>query len=199
MLVGHGWGGYVAWAAATLHPREVSALAAVAAPHPNAMLNGLRRHPGSPALRHVLAMQVPLLPERRLARASTGFLRHHLSSWSAPDGTFPDEEAVATYQQAIGQWPSPHCALEYHRWLVRSRVRADGRSFERAMRAALAQPVLAVRGAEDPALPPGSFEATVQHVAGPFTGRIVPGAGHFVPEEAPDALSDLLLEWLSRH
>ena len=198
VLVGHGWGGYVAWAAATLHHREVSALAAIAAPHPNAMLAGLRRHPGSPALRHVLAMQVPLLPERRLASADSGFLRHHLRSWSAPGDAFPDEEVVSTYQQAISQWPSSHCALEYHRWLVRSRVRADGRSFERAMRADVAQPVLAVRGDEDPALPPGAFEATERHVVGPFTEEVIPGAGHFLPEEAPDALSDLLLDWLSR-
>ncbi len=37
-LVGHGWGGYVAWATAVLHAREVSALCAVSAPHPAAML-----------------------------------------------------------------------------------------------------------------------------------------------------------------
>jgi len=34
VLVGHGWGGYVAWATAVMHAREVSALCAVSAPHP---------------------------------------------------------------------------------------------------------------------------------------------------------------------
>ncbi|RYU14591.1 alpha/beta fold hydrolase [Nocardioides iriomotensis] len=198
VLVGHGWGGYVAWATATLHPREVSALGAVAAPHPGAMLRGLRRHPASPALRHVLAMQVPLRPERRLARADTGFLRDHLRSWSSPASAFPDDDTVTTYQRAISQWPSSHCALEYHRWLVRSQVRTDGRAFERAMRAPVGQPVLVVRGSDDRTLPPGAFEATPAHVLGHVTEHDVAGAGHFVPEEAPDAFTALLLDWLSQ-
>jgi pimeloyl-ACP methyl ester carboxylesterase len=198
VLVGHGWGGYVAWATATLHQREVSALGAVAAPHPGAMLRGLRRHPGTPALRHVLAMQVPFRPERRLARAQTGFLREHLRSWSSPASTFPDDQVVATYQQAISQWPSSHCALEYHRWLVRSQVRADGRSFGRAMRAPVGQPVLVVRGADDRTLPPGAYAATRAHVLGPVAEHAVAGAGHFVPEETPDTVTALLLEWLSQ-
>ena len=198
VLVGHGWGGYVAWATATLHAREVSALVAVAAPHPNAMLRGLRRHPGSLALRHVLAMQLPLRPERRLARAGTGFLRDHLRSWASPASPFPDDAAVSTYQTAISQWPSSHCALEYHRWLFRSRLRSDGRQFARAMRPPVRQPVLALRGADDPALPPGAFEATRRHVSGPVTEHVVAGAGHFVPEEAPDTFTDLLLGWLAQ-
>ena len=134
VLVGHGWGGYVAWATAAQHPREVAAVAAVSAPHPLTMLRSWR--PGSgptlAALRHVLAMQLPMLPERRLADPGSGFLRDHLRAWSATG--FPDDDTVATYQAAISQWPASHCALEYHRWLFRSRLRADGRRFAQAMR-----------------------------------------------------------------
>lgn len=198
VVVGHGWGGYVAWATATLHPREVSALGVVSAPHPTAMLRGLRRHPHCPALRHVLAMQVPLHPERRLADPGGDFVRNHLTAWASPSSGYPGDEVVATYRDTISDWPSPHCALEYHRWLVRSRVRADGRAFDQAMRAAVGLPVLAVRGADDPALPPGAFEATRSHVGGPLTDQQVPGAGHFVPEETPEAFTDLLLDWLRR-
>ena len=196
VLVGHGWGGYVAWATATLHRREVSALAVAAAPHPAAMLTGLRRQPGAAALRHVLAMQVPYLPERRLADARHRFVRGHLDAWSSPASRFPDEDVAATYQRAIGVWPSSHCALEYHRWLVRSRVRSDGRAFDRAMRAPVPQPVLAVYGADDPALPRGAVPATRGHVTGPLTEHVLPGVGHFPPEEAPDTFSELLVDWL---
>jgi pimeloyl-ACP methyl ester carboxylesterase len=196
VLVGHGWGGYVAWATATLHRRQVSALAVAAAPHPSAMLRGLRRQPGAAALRHVLAMQVPYLPERRLADARHGFVRDHLVAWSSPTSSFPDPETVAAYQDAIGVWPSSHCALEYHRWLVRSRVRSDGRAFDRAMRAPVSQPVLTVYGDDDPALPRGAMQATRDHVSGPLTERVLAGVGHFPPEEAPAEFSDLLLGWL---
>ena len=197
VLVGHGWGGYVAWATATFHERQVSALAVVAAPHPAAMLRGLHRHPTAAAIRHMLAMQLPFRPERRLADPSSGFLREHLRAWSSPASGFPDEEAAATYESAIGIWPSSHCALEYHRWLVRSRVRSDGRAFGRAMRAQVRLPVLAVLGADDPALPPDAVHASRNRVVGPLTEHMMPGVGHFPPEEAPEPFTDLLLAWLS--
>ncbi|MGZ6804152.1 MAG: alpha/beta fold hydrolase, partial [Nocardioidaceae bacterium] len=137
VLVGQGWGGYVAWAAARQHPAQVAAVCVLAAPHPTPMLAAVGRMLSGPrhlgVLRHVLAMQVPMLPERRLADPASGYLRAHLSAWAAPGSTFPSDEVVATYQSAIGLWPSSHCALEYHRWLFRSRVRADGRAFARLM------------------------------------------------------------------
>ncbi len=197
VLVGHGWGGYVAWATAALHPREVSALCAVSAPHPTAMLRALRPGTHVGALRQVLAVQVPRRPERRLADPGSGYLRDHLRGWSSPASTFPDEETVATYQRTISLWPASHCALEYHRWLFRSRLRSDGRYFRAVMRPPVAQPVLTVAGADDPALPTGVVAASRAYVAGELTEQVLPGVGHFAHEEAPDAFTRLLLDWLS--
>jgi pimeloyl-ACP methyl ester carboxylesterase len=197
VLVGHGWGGYVGWATAVLHAREVDALCAVSAPHPTAMLRSLRPGRGVGALRHVLAMQVPMLPERRLADPSSGFLRDHLTSWSAPGSAFPDEEAVATYQRAIALWPSSHCALEYHRWLFRSRLRADGRAFRAAMDPLVEQPVCCIEGAEDRALPAAGVALSRRHVAGELTEHRMPGVAHFPHEEDPAAFTGLLLPWLA--
>lgn len=196
VLVGHGWGGYVAWATAVLHAREVFALAAVSAPHPATMLAPVRRVHRVDALRHVLAMQVPRIPERRLADPSSGFLRHHLTSWASPFSGFPGDDEVSTYESAISLWPASHCALEYHRWLVRSRLRADGRSFGREMATPVGQPVLQVVGADDPALPPSSLEESRRHVLGQIRENVMPGVGHFAPEEDPDGFTGLLLDWL---
>ncbi len=196
VLVGHGWGGYLAWACAVLHPREVSAVATLAAPHPAVLLRALRRGRRSGVLRHVLAMQVPLRPERRLADPGSGFLRQHLERWSGPGSTFPDAEVVATYQRAISLWPASHCALEYHRWLVRSRVRTDGRRFLRALAEPVQVPVLALSGGADPALPAGAAAASRPYVRAPMTEHVLPGVGHFLPEEAPESVSRLLVDWL---
>ena len=197
IVVGHGWGGYVGWATATLHPREVSALCAVSAPHPRVMLRTLL--PGSHlgALRHVLAMQVPVLPERRLSDPDSGFVGAHLAAWSSPDSSFPDEATVSTYQDALSLWPAPHCALEYHRWLLRSRLRADGRAFNRVMGRPVGQPVCVISGAADPALPAQSTTLSATHVRGDYQQRMVERAGHFPHEEQPEAFNDMLLAWLA--
>jgi pimeloyl-ACP methyl ester carboxylesterase len=198
IVVGHGWGGYVAWATAVLHPKEVSAVGAVSAPHPLVMLSTLRPGRRVDALRHVLAMQVPMRPERRLADPASGFLAEHLRSWAGPRSAFPDEAELATYQRVISLWPSSHCALEYHRWLVRSRLRADGRRFDRSMHEPVRQPVWLVAGDADPALPASAVERSRRWVTGPMEVHVLAEAGHFPHEEDPAGFTGLLLSWLQR-
>jgi pimeloyl-ACP methyl ester carboxylesterase len=195
VLVGHGWGGYVAWAAAALRPDCVRALCAVAAPHPLRMLRSAYRHPSAPAIRHLLAMQMPWLPERRIRQAR--YIERHLTSWSAPGSTFPAPDVVARYREALASWPSPHCALEYHRWLLRSRIRADGRAFTAAMRSPLDVPVLLITGALDVAVPQSAVTTTGSAVAGPYRHEELAGAGHFPHEEQPELFLAGLMKWLS--
>jgi pimeloyl-ACP methyl ester carboxylesterase len=194
-LVGHGWGGYIAWATAVLHRAQVTSVATVSAPHPLWMLRNLR--PGLPALGHVLAMQVPWVPERRLRDADSGYLANHLRAWSAPDATFPSAGELGTYQAALAQWPSPHCALEYHRWLVRSRIRDDGRRFNRAMREHVTVPSYTIFGGADPALPDPRTDRSQRWVDAAYRTSVLPGVGHFAPEEAPEQVGDLLRDWLA--
>lgn len=196
VLVGHGWGGYVAWAAATTRADCVRAVCAVAAPHPLPLLGSAYRLSAAPAIGHLLAMQLPWLPERRIRRAD--YIERHLSAWAAAGSDFPSPEVVERYRDALASWPSPHCALEYHRWLVRSRLRADGRAFTAAMRRPVDVPVLQVTGAVDKAVPRWAVVRTRDAVAGPYEHRELAGAGHYPHEEVPGAFTTVLLEWLSR-
>ena len=193
VLVGHGWGAYVAWTAAVTHPARVAAVASIGATHPASMLRSLWRHRPL-ALRHVIRMQIPWFPERRI-RTET-YLRRHLRAWSSAANDFPAEAEVAAYADSLAQWPSPHCALEYHRWLGRSRFRADGRAYARLMASLVAQPVLLILGVDDPALGPLTSDRTPRYVSGPIVRVALEGAGHFLPEERPGAVSEHLLAWL---
>lgn len=197
VVVGHGWGGYVAWTVATEHPDCVRALAVSAAPHPRALTGSWGRWllPTRP-VRHLLAMQVPWFPERRIAKGP--YVARHLADWSTPGGSFPSTVEAARYQAAFSLWPSPHCALEYHRWLFRSRLRSDGRAFGRLMKRQVAVPVMHITGAEDPACPAGGAVSSSRYVAGPYRHDVVAGAGHFAHEEQPAAFNAVLLDWLSQ-
>jgi pimeloyl-ACP methyl ester carboxylesterase len=196
VLVGHGWGGYVAWAVAALRPDCVRALCAVAAPHPLALLASAYRSSAATAISHLLAMQLPWLPERRIRRAD--YIERHLSSWAAPGSDFPTADVVQRYRAALAFWPSPHCALEYHRWFVRSRLRADGRAFKAALRPPVGAPVLQITGAADQAVPRSAVTKTAKTVSGSYQLSELAGAGHYPHEEVPGAFTRVLVEWLSQ-
>lgn len=196
VLVGHGWGGYVAWAAAAARPDSVRALCAVAAPHPLELLRSAYRLSAPAALGHIAAMQVPWLPERRIMRGD--YIASHLASWAGPESGFPTPDVVERYRQALASWPSPHCALEYHRWLLRSRLRTDGRAFAAKLRQPIDVPVLLLTGALDKAAPRSLVEKSARWVSGPVQHRNLPGAGHFPHEEAPREFNAALVDWLSQ-
>jgi pimeloyl-ACP methyl ester carboxylesterase len=203
IVVGHGWGGYVGWAAAALHPRQVAGLCAVSAPHPLTMLSQLgratfQRRQSAGALGHVLAMQAPFFPERRLSRAASGYVAKHLRAWSSPESSFPDTETAQRYHDAFSLWPASHCALEYHRWLVRSRVRPDGRRFNTLMEPPVTPPVCMVHGTDDPAVPVQGVDRSRRYVGGAYECHTLPGTGHFPHEEDPEAFDAVLLAWLER-
>jgi pimeloyl-ACP methyl ester carboxylesterase len=202
VVVGQGWGGYVGWTAATLHPANVQGLCAVAAPHPSTMLPVVLSGIGSPrtlgVLRHILAMQAPFVPERRLSRRGSSYVADHLRGWSSAASSFPDEDTAQRYHQVLGLWPAAHCALEYHRWLARSRMRADGRRYNALMRAPVSVPVCLVHGADDPVLPLRGSLRSRELVAADFEAHALPRTGHFPHEEDPAAFESVLLPWLAR-
>ncbi|MGH3384185.1 MAG: alpha/beta fold hydrolase [Nocardioidaceae bacterium] len=196
IVVGHGWGGYVGWAAATMDPSTVRGLVSVAAPHP-LHVGDLRSR--AVLAKHVLSMQPPLLPERRIMAHRAAWVEQHLRDWAAPGSAFPDPEAADRYRTAMSLWPSPHCAVEYHRWLFRSRARGDGRRFAAAMRRPVPSPVVQVFGARDPAVQLGPADPSRERVSGPYDTVLLPDVGHFPPEEDPDSFNAVLLDWLTRH
>jgi pimeloyl-ACP methyl ester carboxylesterase len=195
VLVGQGWGGYIAWTVAALHPARVRGLVPVAAAHPLRFRSLLR----SPRLgRHLLGMQVPWFPERRIQAQDARYVETLLRAWSAPATAFPDAEQTRRYRGAMSLWPSPHCALEYHRWVIRSRLRSDGRRFAATMRTPVPSPVLQVLGGQDPVVPRSAARVPARLVGGTHEVAVLAEAGHFPHEECPQEFNATLLEWLAR-
>jgi pimeloyl-ACP methyl ester carboxylesterase len=195
VLVGQGWGGYITWAVAALHPERVRGLVPVAAAHPLRLRSLLR----SPRLsRHLLGMQVPWFPERRIQARDAQYVETLLHAWSGPSTPFPDAEQTRRYRGAMSLWPSPHCALEYHRWVMRSRLRTDGRRFTASMRAPVRAPVLQVLGGQDPLVPKSAIRVPRGVLRGPHEVAVLDRAGHFPHEECPDEFNATLLRWLAR-
>jgi pimeloyl-ACP methyl ester carboxylesterase len=86
--------------------------------------------------------------------------------------------------------------MEYFRWAVRSTVRADGRAYRGAVDRPVAVPVLQVHGAQDPVVLAATARGSSRWASGRYRYEELP-AGHFLPEERPDDVTRLLLDWLA--
>ena len=89
-----------------------------------------------------------------------------------------------------------HTAMESLRWTVRSSPRPDGRRYLAAMRRPIDVPVLQVHADGDGLLRRRLADADGAALARDFRFDVVRDAGHYLPEEAPGAVTELLLDWL---
>ncbi|MGH4016294.1 MAG: alpha/beta fold hydrolase [Pseudonocardiaceae bacterium] len=198
-LVGHDWGGILGWCTAALHPRVVRSVTAVAAAHPLAMLQALLRDPAQrSASRQLVAFQAPWLPERNLTRDGGAQVECILRNWAGPQWRASDEFAtVARRNRAAMLIPgAAHCALEYYRWLGRSRFRLDGHRFSQAVDHPIRVPVLQIHGADDPCLLERTAQRSIRWAGNGYRYEVLPRVGHFVHQEAPEHTTELLLEFL---
>ncbi|WP_369259446.1 alpha/beta fold hydrolase [Geodermatophilus amargosae] len=197
VVVGHDWGGLVAWTMAALHPRVVRRLVVVSMAHPRLLRAGLRDAAQRRALRHVLRFQLPRLPEWRLTRTDDDPVAEWLRNWAGPDWTQTADfaEAVGRYRSAARIPQAAYGSMEYFRWAGRSQVRPDGLRYARRMAAPVTAPTLQLHGDADPLVLPRTARGSGRYVAGAYEWCELPGVGHFPPEEAAAELGTAIAGW----
>lgn len=192
VVVGHGTGGIVAWAMARLQPTVTAGLAAVSAPHP-ARLHTSGAALLTPAARRQLALyQLPTLPERRIV---DGDLIAHVLRLGASRPLPPED--VELFRTVMRIPFAAHTVMETLRWLVRSTPRPDGRRFLTTVREPIDVPVLQLHGAADGFVRRDQADVDGRALARRYRFEVLDGAGHYLPEEAPETVSGLLLDWLA--
>jgi pimeloyl-ACP methyl ester carboxylesterase len=196
-MIGHGWGGMIAWAAAVMRLSAVRAIVPVSMPHPVLLRRGIVSDPEQRKLsRYAINYQWPFAPERALTKNNGARVEQLLQQWSATPG-WPSAQESAMYRAAIQFSSTAHCALEYHRWAIRSIPRPDGRRFQQRMEFPVRQPVLQINGQDDGSILPRTSDGGEVFVRGDYRRVDLPGVGHFPHEEAPVAFGDLVLPWLA--
>jgi pimeloyl-ACP methyl ester carboxylesterase len=186
-VVGHDWGGVVAWHLAARNAERITRAAILNAPHPAILLRYASRHP-SQLLKswYVAYFQLPLLPELSLRLAGFWVLRRVLRQ-SSRRGTFSADDLRA-YRRA---WAQPGAL-------------AAGLNWYRALRHGLApQPPARIRvplrviwGGRDAFLDRGLAEAGAALCDDAEIFHL-PDAGHWLQHEEPDAVNRLLLDFLT--
>lgn len=195
-VVGHGVGGFVAWTLGALHPDAVRAVAPVAMAHPVRLRAALLRD-GEQRRRgwYTVGFQRPFVPEHQLTTHDAARVEQILRARSATP-SWPSPEEAATYRAAMLTPATAHCAVEFHRWALRSILRRDGRRFAAAIGEPVTVPVLQLHGRLDPSILPATVDGSEAYVTAAYR-RDDLDCGHFPQEERPEQVSESLLSWLA--
>ncbi|WP_158057517.1 alpha/beta fold hydrolase [Halorussus halophilus] len=195
-VVGHDWGGIVAWQTAIRHPEIVDRLAVLNAPHPGAYRRELQRN--TDQLRrswYALFFQLPWLPERLLGARNCAVLADLPDSATNPEAF--TETDVRRYREAASQPGALRSALNYYRAAFRENLRTELRALVGGERPdqSVRAPTLLLWGEQDPALCVELTEELAKWVPDVRVERL-PDASHWVQNDAPDRVNEALVEFL---
>ncbi len=186
VVVGHDWGGVVAWTAAVLDPRRVERLAVLDAPYLPVVAGSLFTHPEQLVKSsYMYFFQLPFLPEAGLRWNNWRALSSNLRR-TAPPGAFSEEE-LARYREAWERPGAMTAMLNWYRALFR-------RPYRLPATPGLPMPVLILWGAQDFAL--GGELAERSRAICPRADLIVfEGANHWIQREKATEVNRLLLDF----
>jgi pimeloyl-ACP methyl ester carboxylesterase len=186
-VVGHDWGGSLALGLAGQRPELVRRLVVANAP--------FRHVPLHRAL-HIPLFALPAVPELIFRLGGRRVVDTMLAlAWKS--STPLDEDRRAEYEAAYTDPEKVSAMLAYYRAAARPRVKAllTRTALEGSPRVKVDKS-LVLWGALDPVLPIGTGESVVRDLGADCVMVTVPGAGHFVIEEATAVVTDVLLDFL---
>lgn len=181
IIVGHDWGGAIAWNVALAKPEITELLIICNLPHPAGIAREIATNPQQKKnSEYAFRFQQPdahkTLKAEMLAIwvTDTAARPRYLEAFSKSDF-----EGMLNYYKA--NYPKPDAPP------------APAAVFPKAK-----MPVLMFHGLDDQALLPGALSGTWEWVEKDLTLVTIPGAGHFVQQDAPDTVSNTMVDWLAR-
>ncbi|GAB0102815.1 alpha/beta fold hydrolase [Nocardia sp. JMUB6875] len=176
-LVGHDWGAAAAWAAAIHGQGQVRSLTALSVPHPGAFLRAMLTSRQGVASWYMYLFQLPLIPEFMMRTAAFPTLLRRTGQ--SPEVARRDADRLRDRAIARG-------GLHWYRGMPFTSPRL--------LRGRVDVPVLQIWSDRDTAVLDTGVKSTHRYVDGPFRLEVLPGVSHWIPEEAPEPLSRLLIE-----
>jgi len=188
VVMGHDWGGIVAWVLGARHPDIVERLIVLNAPHPSASLTALRSMYLPQVLKswYILAFQVPIVPELLMSandfEVFARILKHQTK------GAVGEEE-IGYFKQAWAQPGALSAGVEWYRASLRTWMR--GRLKDLSVRT----PSLLIWGDRDAYLTTRTAECTRRYVAD-LEIAYIRGASHWVQQDSPEIVNRYTLNFL---
>jgi pimeloyl-ACP methyl ester carboxylesterase len=183
-LVGHDWGASIAWGLADRYPGRIASLTVLSRPHPSAFNRALQLPDGEQKRRsgHHWAFLEPDAATKVLADDAR-WLRERWGKAGVSDAAMRD------YLSVLGNEAAMEAALAWYR----------ARGAIRAPLGVIRFPVLYVWGDADDTVGRAAAEGTRDFVSGSYRFETLSGVGHFVADQAPQRVNELMLAHLTAH
>ncbi len=195
IIVGHDWGGAIAWVFATRHPEATERLIVCSIPH----LGVFRKMAAQGFVEHYTALQrlfyifffrTPDVPERFFSKDEYVFFEAY--RLSNPNRFTP--EVIAEYKKAIGKPGALTAGLNYYRANLPPEVLVGEAPL---LEEKIVRPTLFIYGENEQVVSQSVAEWTREFVDAPFTFHSIPNCGHCVQQEEPELVNQYILQFLA--
>jgi len=189
-VIGHDWGAVIAWAVAQRHPEAIWKLGAMQVP-PTQIWRQNQTLKQFAASWYMFFFQIPFVPEWLLSRNDFALLENALKNSTAKKDVFTPE-IIAEYKKS---WREPFVlqnAINYYRANILKRFFAKQTTDKK-----IKVPTLFIYGELDTAVLPETVRGIGEVIDAPYEEFHIPGAGHWIQQEEPETVTQILREFLA--
>jgi pimeloyl-ACP methyl ester carboxylesterase len=190
VLIAHDWGAVIAWQFAIHKIRPLTKLIICNVPHPGPMKKALKK--GWAQWKkswYIFFFQIPGLPEKLLGKNNAQGVCDAIYNSAVLKDKFPDE-VLDVYRRNANQPGALTAMVNYYRALLRNPGDAKNQDIP-----LIEVPTLMIWGEEDVALTKETTIGTQEYVK-EFTIRYLPNISHWVQQEAPLEVNEMMSAFL---